>query len=218
MFWYYGEIEVFMKVCRKKANGVVQAVILCTFLNLFLLLALSINTTLPATGQNNPKHPKLKAFFSKAKETVQSFRNYQPTWDSYYKRGLKALQEKRYEAARNDLEVALGLAEKMPDGAAKVATTKQVLAICLREDLLFIRSKIPFVPPLKGDVLLGMTIFLGILGFCGYNYFKDANTPTDPYWLPILAAFLIVLGVGSTTLYGPLTEIERLEARLAELK
>ncbi len=208
-----------MKIGRKTERSVVQSVLVYLFLSfLLILITVPCISTLPAVGQNNPKHPKLKEFFSKAKETIQSFRNYQPTWESYYKDGLKALQEKRYEAARNDLEVALALAEKMPDRAAKVATTKQVLAICLREDVRFVRSTIPFVPPIHGDLLMGMTIFCSILGICGYGYLKSANVATDSVWLGVLALFLIVLGIGSTTLYGPLTEIDRLEKRLAELK
>lgn len=207
-----------MKIGRKTERSVVQSVLVYIFFNFLLnLVTVPCISTLPAMGQNNPKHPKLKEFFNKANEKIQSFRSYQPTWESYHKNGLKALQEKRYESARNDLEVALGLAEKLPDGAAKVATTKQVLAICLREDILFVRSKIPFVPPLKGDLLMGMTIFFMVLGICAYGYAQNAN-PNDPLWLAVLAIFLIVMGIGSTVLYGPLTEIERLETRLAELK
>jgi hypothetical protein len=207
-----------MKIGRKTEKSVVQLVLFCIFLTfLSFLFPVPYTSTLPAMGQNNPKHPKLKEFFNKAKETIKSVGSYKPTWESHYKDGVKALQEKRYESAQSHLEDALVLAEDLPDREAKVAATKQILAICLRDKVAFIKHTIPFVPPIKGDLLLGMTIFFSILAIVGYGYANGANG-TDPLWVGLLALFLIVMGVGSTILYGPLSEIERLEKRIVELK
>ncbi len=208
-----------MKIGENTERNLVQVVLVYVFLNFFLLLiTVPCISTSPATAQNNPKHPKLKEFFNKAKEKVKSVGSYKPTWESHYKDGVKALQEKQYESAQSRLEDALVLAEDLPDRDAKVAATKQILAICLRDKLAFIKQSIPFVPPLNSDVLMGITIFCSILGIVGYAYAKSANVATDPLWVPFLALFLIALGIGTASLYGPLTEIERAEKRLAELK
>lgn len=207
-----------MKLGGKTERSLVQVVLLCTFFNLLILVAVSYSSTLPAMGQNNPKHPKLKEFFNKAKEKIKSVGSYQPTWESHYKDGVKALQEKRYESAQSHLEDALLLAEDLPDREAKVAATKQILAICLRDRLALLKHSIPFIPPFPSEVLMGITIFFSILGIVGFAYSKYVNVATDPLWVPFLALFLIALGISTLSLYGPLTAIERAEKRLAELK